>query len=357
MARAVRCAAWYGVAFLALACCLGAATQNDLSPGHGVTAHRGNSGDQPENTMPAFQSGIETGCDWLELDVYRTKDGKLAVIHDRTTGRVGGKNLVVADSTDAPRQLMAVKAARQFQPVQCEGFYPKHLQGICTNDRDAIYWCFTDVLVKTDAKGHVLKQVPVANHHGDLCFCAGKLYVAVNLGKFNQPPGKADSWVYVYDAETLKELTRHKTPELVHGAGGIASRDGRFLVVGGLPPGADENYLYEYDESFRFLKRHVLASGYTLMGIQTAAFIHGHWWFGCYGKPAILLKADPSFRLVGRYEFDCSLGIVGLPDGRILVARGLNVPDKKGLTAKLVFAEPDKDTGLVVQPVERVRKN
>ena len=471
--------------------------------------------------MPAFQSGIEAGCDWLELDVYRTKDGKLAVIHDRTTGRVGDKNLVVPDSTytelltvdvatdfrrrhaktveacppqripllddvlrlvmarkqaqvsiqpkmdcvgqavalvkqlgaeawvgfndgnlkfmaevkrlaptipvfwdrhrsdldedirvakqhgfealvlhygtataenvnkikaagieagawtvndpvvmrqlldmgvqriytDAPRQLMAVKAARQFQAVQCEGVYPRHLQGVCTNDRDAIYWCFTDVLVKTDTKGHVLKQVPVANHHGDLCFGNGKLYVAVNLGKFNQPAGKADSWVYVYDAETLKELARHKTPELVHGAGGIASRDGRFLVVGGLPPGTDENYLYEYDESFRFLKRHVLASGYTLMGIQTAAFIHGHWWFGCYGKPAILLKADPSFRLVGRYLFDCSLGIVGLPDGRILVARGLRVPAKKGLTAELLFAEPDKDAGLVVQPVEGGRKN
>ena len=44
---------------------------------NGVTAHRGNSGDFPENTLPAFRSGIEVGADWIELDIFRTKDGKL----------------------------------------------------------------------------------------------------------------------------------------------------------------------------------------------------------------------------------------------------------------------------------------
>ncbi len=42
---------------------------------NGVTAHRGNSGEYPENTMAAFQSGIELGPDWIELDLFRTKDG------------------------------------------------------------------------------------------------------------------------------------------------------------------------------------------------------------------------------------------------------------------------------------------
>ncbi len=66
---------------------------------NGVTAHRGNSGEFVENTLPAFQSGIELGADWVELDIFRTKDGQLVVLHDRTTGRVGDKNLVVAEST------------------------------------------------------------------------------------------------------------------------------------------------------------------------------------------------------------------------------------------------------------------
>lgn len=71
--------------------------------------------------------------------------------------------------------------------------------------------------------------------------------MVVNHGEFNQPAGKADSWVYTCDAGTLKELSRHRTPEVVHGAGGVACHDGKFLVVDGLPPGVEENYFYEYD--------------------------------------------------------------------------------------------------------------
>lgn len=65
---------------------------------NGVTAHRGNSGDFPENTIPAFQSGIDVESAWIELNILRTKDGQLVVIHDQTTKRVGDQDLVVAES-------------------------------------------------------------------------------------------------------------------------------------------------------------------------------------------------------------------------------------------------------------------
>lgn len=239
----------------------------------------------------------------------------------------------------------ADEPAGRFQAVKCEGTYRLHLQGVCTDGRDAIWWCFTDALVKTDPAGKVLRNVPVANHHGDLCYHDGRVYVAVNLGKFNQPAGKADSWVYVYDADTLEELARHRTPEVVHGAGGMAYHDGRFIVIGGLPDGIDENYLYEYDESFIFQKRHVLDSGHTYKGIQTAEFADGYWWFGCYGSPRVLLKADASFRMAGRWEFDCSLGIAALPDGRFLVARG-PCSKETGCRGSLIPAVADPDRGL-----------
>lgn len=122
----------------------------------------------------------------------------------------------------------------------------------------------------------------------------------MNLGKFNDPAGQADSWIYVFSAANLDLLARHRVPELVHGAGGIAHHDGRFIVVGGLPPGIAENYLYEYDKELRFVKRHVLASGHTDKGIQTATWANGAWWFGCYGKPAMLLRADAEFKLTGK---------------------------------------------------------
>jgi glycerophosphoryl diester phosphodiesterase len=80
---------------------------------NGVTAHRGNSSEFPENTIPAFQSGINVGADWIELDILRTKDGKLVVIHDLTTRRVGDRNLVVAES--AYKELVKVDVATDFR--------------------------------------------------------------------------------------------------------------------------------------------------------------------------------------------------------------------------------------------------
>ncbi len=128
------------------------------------------------------------------------------------------------------------------------------------------------MLVKTGIDGKLLKKIPVANHHGDPCLQDGKLYVAVNLGKFNDPQGNADSWVYVYNAGDLSFEARHPVQEVFHGAGGIGFQDGRFFVVGGLPMGIEENYVYEYDPGFRFIKKHVVKSGHTLLGIQTATF-------------------------------------------------------------------------------------
>lgn len=226
----------------------------------------------------------------------------------------------------------------------CEGLYPKHLQGVCVDD-EFIYWCFTTELVKTDRSGKKLKQIPVADHHGDLCLHAGRLYVAVNLGKFNDPLGNANSWVYEYDAETLQELARHETQEVFHGAGGIGVKDNRFFVVGGLPEGVQENFIYEYDSSWRFIQKHTLKSGHTDLGIQTVTFAHDRWWFGCYGRPQILLVADSDFRMLGRYEFDCSLGIAGLSDGQLMVANGKCEKDR-GCSGTVNVAIPDETRGL-----------
>lgn len=216
----------------------------------------------------------------------------------------------------------------RFHGTECEGAYSGHLQGICTDGRSALFWSWTTQLVKTDTEGRVLRSVPVASHHGDLCYRQGLVYVAVNLGLFNQPAGKADSWVFVYDAETLKERGRHAVPEAVHGAGGIACHGDIFVVVGGLPSGVDENYLYEYSADFRFRGRHVLASGHTEKGIQTVAYSQNSWWFGTYSEPRTLLRADDDFRYLGKWESDAALGIAPLEDRRFLI--GSNVKGADG---------------------------
>lgn len=232
----------------------------------------------------------------------------------------------------------------EYRDVVCEGSYAHHLQGICV-DQEAIYWSFTTTLVKTDLQGKLLKKIAVANHHGDLCEADGKLYVAVNLGKFNDPKGNADSWVYVYEAATLKELARHSVPEVFHGAGGIGIRNKQFYVVGGLPTEVEENYVYEYDSKFKFVKKHIIKSGHTHLGIQTATFAHDRWWFGCYGEPKILLVTDATFGKPVRHEYDCSLGIVGLPAGKLFSATG-KCDKERGCTGQARIAVPDDKTGL-----------
>jgi glycerophosphoryl diester phosphodiesterase len=58
-----------------------------------IYAHRGCSGEFPENTMAAFEAACKIGADGIELDVQMTKDGEVVVIHDeqidRTTNGIG----------------------------------------------------------------------------------------------------------------------------------------------------------------------------------------------------------------------------------------------------------------------------
>jgi glycerophosphoryl diester phosphodiesterase len=49
--------------------------------------HRGSAGHAPENTLAAIQKGIALGVDFVEIDVRRTADGVLVVLHDATVNR------------------------------------------------------------------------------------------------------------------------------------------------------------------------------------------------------------------------------------------------------------------------------
>lgn len=71
-------------------------------------AHRGATGYAPENTMAGFDLAVEMKADYIEIDVQRSKDGKLVVIHDTTvdrttngTGKVGDLTFEQLRSLDA----------------------------------------------------------------------------------------------------------------------------------------------------------------------------------------------------------------------------------------------------------------
>lgn len=50
-------------------------------------AHRGASASAPENTLAAVRAAISQGSDMVELDVQRTRDGALILMHDTTLVR------------------------------------------------------------------------------------------------------------------------------------------------------------------------------------------------------------------------------------------------------------------------------
>ncbi len=64
-----------------------------------IWAHRGASAIFPENTMLAFVEAWRSGADAIELDVQRTRDGELVVIHDETLNRTtNGRGYVYSSS-------------------------------------------------------------------------------------------------------------------------------------------------------------------------------------------------------------------------------------------------------------------
>jgi len=64
-----------------------------------VVAHRGASGEAPENTFAAFQGAIEQGADALECDVHLSADGVPVVLHDHDLGRTTDLRGLVRDLT------------------------------------------------------------------------------------------------------------------------------------------------------------------------------------------------------------------------------------------------------------------
>jgi glycerophosphoryl diester phosphodiesterase len=74
-----------------------------------IIGHRGAAGLAPENSLDAFQKGIEVGADVLEFDVQLTRDGIPLVIHDSTLFRTHRKTHIVRWSDHASLQKAAEK--------------------------------------------------------------------------------------------------------------------------------------------------------------------------------------------------------------------------------------------------------
>lgn len=71
-----------------------------------VVAHRADWRNFPENSLAAIQSAIDMGVDMVELDLQRTRDGELILMHDATLDRTTtGRGRVEEWTLDSIRTL------------------------------------------------------------------------------------------------------------------------------------------------------------------------------------------------------------------------------------------------------------
>ncbi len=75
-----------------------AAAAPDLPDDVLLIAHRGASGSAPENTLAALRRARALGATGAEVDVQRTADGVLVLVHDDTWKRTAGLDRAVCDT-------------------------------------------------------------------------------------------------------------------------------------------------------------------------------------------------------------------------------------------------------------------
>jgi len=79
------------------------------SPNVLVAAHRGDWRHAPENSVQGIKNCIEMGIDIVEIDVRKTKDGKLVLMHDATIDRTTNGKGKVSDHTLAELKKLYLK--------------------------------------------------------------------------------------------------------------------------------------------------------------------------------------------------------------------------------------------------------
>lgn len=79
-----------------------------------MIGHRGAAGVAPENTLAAVRSGRESGASYIEVDVQRSQDGVLVLLHDRTVDRTSNGRGEIDQLTF--EQLRQLDAGSWFAP-------------------------------------------------------------------------------------------------------------------------------------------------------------------------------------------------------------------------------------------------
>lgn len=80
--------------------------------------HRGAKAYAPENTLTSFKKALEIGVDAVELDVRKTKDNQLVVIHDADIKRTTNGKGLVSDLTLAQIKAFSAEGGEKVPTLE-----------------------------------------------------------------------------------------------------------------------------------------------------------------------------------------------------------------------------------------------
>ena len=129
-----------------------------------VVAHRGDWRYAPENSIAAIENAIELGVDVVEVDVQKTKDGHLILMHDKTLDRTTTGKGKVDEFTLAEIQKLwlrngaAIKTKHKVPTLEEALLVAKGKIMINLDKSYAIFAEVYDVLQKTGTIDHAIMK-------------------------------------------------------------------------------------------------------------------------------------------------------------------------------------------------------
>ena len=197
--------------------------------------HRGAAGHAPENTLFSIQRAIELGVDIVEVDVRRTRDGELVLLHDqrvnRTTnggGRIGDLSFEEVRRLDAgsgqaiPSLREALELVRGSVQLMIElkepGIVPEVMNLIedCHSNQEVILASFHHPALievrRLQSSARTLALIDRVPVNLDFAKNAEFTHVGVNIGsvteEFVRSVHRANYQLFVYTVNDERDIRR-----------------------------------------------------------------------------------------------------------------------------------------------------